>query len=71
MYRSLEEEKKCYRKFNRVLCVSSSVKNAFDKKYNIDNSSIQYNPVNEKEILKKSKELIDEYKKSGKSTYKR
>ena len=58
MYRSLEEEKKCYRKFNRVLCVSSSVKNAFDKKYNIDNSSIQYNPVNEKEILKKSKELI-------------
>ena len=38
---SLEEEKKCYRKFNRVLCVSSSVKNAFDKKYNIENQLLK------------------------------
>lgn len=57
-YKSLEEEKNCYRKYNRVLCVSSSVKNAFDSKYNTGNSAIQYNPVDEKEILNKSKELI-------------
>lgn len=57
-YRSLEEEKKCYSKFDKVLCVSSSVKEAFDKKYHTGNSAIQYNPVDEKEIIIKSKELL-------------
>lgn len=55
-YKSIEEERKCYSKFDRVLCVSSSVKDAFDRKYDTKNSDIQYNPVDENEIIKKSRE---------------
>ena len=58
IYESLDEEKKCYKKFDRVLCVSSDVKEAFDKKYNTNNSLVQYNPIDEKEIIEKSKEFI-------------
>lgn len=58
VYKSLKEEIKCYSKFDKVLCVSSSVKEAFDKKYHTGNSAIQYNPVDEKEIIIKSKELL-------------
>lgn len=58
VYKSIDEERECYSKFDKVLCVSSSVKEAFDKKYNTGNSAIQYNPVDENEIFNKSKELI-------------
>ena len=40
-----------------MLCVSSSVKNAFDHKYHTENSAIQYNLIDENEIIKKSKEI--------------
>lgn len=58
VYKSIDEERECYSKFDKVLCVSSSVKEAFDKKYNTGNSAIQYNPVDENEIFNKSKKLI-------------
>ena len=57
VYKSLEEERECYNRFDRVFCVSSSVKDAFDAKYDTHNSAIQYNPVDEKEIIDKSKEF--------------
>lgn len=60
VYKSSEDERKCYSKFDNVLCVSSSVKEAFDIKYNTGNSTIQYNPVDEKEITIKSNEFIIE-----------
>ena len=56
VYKTTEEEKQCYKKFDKVFCVSSNVKEAFDKKYNTHNSFVQYNPVDEKEIIDKSKE---------------
>ena len=57
VYESVGEERKCYKKFDKVFCVSSNVKDAFDKKYNTNNSLVQYNPVDEKEIIQKSKEF--------------
>ena len=57
VYKSVSEERKCYKKFDKVFCVSSNVKDAFDKKYNTNNSFVQYNPVDEKEIIEKSKEF--------------
>lgn len=62
VYKSLEEERECYNRFDRVFCVSSSVKDAFDAKYDTHNSAIQYNPVDEKEIIDKSKEFKVEKK---------
>lgn len=57
VYKSIDEERECYSKFDKVLCVSSSVKNAFDHKYHTENSAIQYNLIDENEIIKKSKEI--------------
>ena len=55
-FESFDEEKKCYTRFNKILCVSNGVKNAFIKKYNINsNVFVQYNPIDEKKILNLSK----------------
>ncbi len=59
-YKSHVTQVAAYRKFDKVLCVSKSVKNAFSEKFfNSENTLIQYNPVDEKNILIKSEEQID------------
>lgn len=59
LYSDSAEEAKAYKKFDRIVCVSESVKNAFIKKYGIsDNVTVKYNPVDSDEILLKSKEKI-------------
>ncbi len=56
---NLEEEKKCYRKFNQIVCVSDEVKNKFTEKTGIKkNIVVQVNPINSKEIRKRAKEEI-------------
>ena len=57
-YRTINEEKECYKQFDNIFCVSNGVKNAFVEKYDINNCHVQYNPVDEKEILNKSVEFI-------------
>lgn len=61
MFTSLDEEIECYKKFNKIVCVSTDVKFHFCHKTGItDNVVVQMNPINIKEILEKSKEPIKE-----------
>lgn len=60
-YLSQKEEKKCYKKFNKLVFVSNYAKNAFQNKYGkYDTCIIQYN-LNENEKIKKlSLEELDD-----------
>lgn len=53
-----KEIKDTYLKVDKVICVSKQAKDIFCKQYNIPNEKVEviYNFINEKEILKKSKE---------------
>lgn len=54
-YNSLEEEKKCYQKYDNILGVSEEVVKAFKERMNIkDKVSVQYNPVDDVEINQKA-----------------
>ena len=57
LYKNTEQERDAYLKFDEIFCVSESVKEAFIKKYRIENNvSVKYNPVDSEEILKKAQE---------------
>lgn len=56
-FKNRSEENECYRYFDKIFCVSKEVKNAFEKKYGINNVYVQYNPIDEKGIIKKSNEF--------------
>lgn len=48
-----------YKKYDKIVCVSQSVKKAFEEKFfKSNNICVQYNPVDEKKIFLKSKEKI-------------
>ncbi|MCH4039958.1 MAG: glycosyltransferase [Lachnospiraceae bacterium] len=56
LYRSIQDERNHYQSFNRILCVSESVRRAFLEKYKIspEKISVQYNPIDRSEIIAKS-----------------
>ena len=59
VFHSNEEEVSSYNSFDKILCVSESVKKAFLKKYTLNDPkkvSVQYNPINEVLIKKQSLE---------------
>lgn len=60
-FKNYDTEKACYDKFNQIVCVSEVARKQFIKKYQYDESKIivKYNPINQEEIIKKSKEKID------------
>lgn len=61
-YSSLDEEKNVYEKYHKIIAVSESVRDNFLKKFKFnkkDNVLVQYNPVDESDIINKSKESID------------
>lgn len=59
-YKSLEEEVRIYKNFNHIVSVAESVQQAFSKRFNITNSlCVKYNPVDRNEIIKKSKDPIE------------
>lgn len=61
VFKSLEDEKKCYQKFDKIVCVSSEVKKIFSEKLGIENNVyVQINPIDSKDIIEKSKEPIVE-----------
>ena len=60
VFKNLEHHKKAYSKFNEVICVSQTVKEGIEKKYNVKNARVLYNPINREKILKLSKEKIDD-----------
>ena len=68
-YRSENENKKCYRKFDQVICVSDDAKRGFEKRIGQHPAiAVQYNPINKTEILEKAKEKPD-YQMSGKEAF--
>lgn len=58
-YSSLHEQRAAYKRFDRILCVSESVKKAFEQKLFTDASvCVQYNPVDEKYILQQAEKSL-------------
>lgn len=67
MFVTKNEERKCYKKFDKVVCVSQGVKRAFMKKMGFsDNVERHINPINAEEIIKESSEKIIDVKKPNK-----
>ena len=66
VFKNLEHHKKAYSKFNEVICVSQTVKEGIEKKYNVKNARVLYNHINREKILKLSKEKIDDINLSNK-----
>ena len=59
-YHSIEEHKATYNRYDTVICVAQSVKEAFEKKFFCsDKICVQYNPVDSKDINRKSLEKVD------------
>lgn len=57
VFRSLEEETECYKKFDVISCVSESVAKAFTDTFGLtDKVVVNYNPVTTKLIIEKSQE---------------
>lgn len=57
-YKSLEEHIECYRNFNDVICVSSSVKKVMEDKFKLKNNlKVIYNPIDAQQVLEKAKEF--------------
>ena len=67
IFKNLDDEINCYKKFDKIVCVSNDVKYHFTQKTGIsDNVIVQVNPINSEEILKKAEEPITkELKKDG------
>lgn len=60
VFKNLEHHKKAYSKFDEVLCVSQTVKEGVEKKYNVKNARVLYNPINREKILKLANEKIED-----------
>lgn len=64
-FKSVEDELECMKKFNSVVCVSKNIKDITiqvigDSK----NLCVKYNPINEKEIIDKSIEQVNDIEKN-------
>ena len=66
VFKNLEHHKKAYSKFDEVICVSQTVKEGIEKKYDVKNAKVIYNPINREKILKLSNEKIEDIKLSNK-----
>lgn len=61
-FKNVEESKKCYSKFDKIICVSNTVKQIFldTSKLDKDNVEVLYNTNETEQILIKSKEEVDD-----------
>ena len=58
-FKNEKEEIDCYKKFNKIICVSSGVKDTFIKKMGFSENIItKINPINSKDIIEKSNEEV-------------
>lgn len=65
-YRNIAKQILVYKKYQKIICVSQSVKNAFEEKFRIkENTYVQYNPVDENKIIELSKQHISLSKKKS------
>jgi len=56
-YPSIEKERNAYLKFDKIMCVSDSVRKSVKTKFGIEARTI-YNPIDSDEIISKSKEIV-------------
>lgn len=54
IYKNRQEEIIAYSKYNKVICVSNSVKNVMEKEYGLKNVETIYNPIDTKDIITRS-----------------
>ena len=60
IYTDQNEHLETYRQYNCIFCVSQNVKESFENKFHISTKAVvQYNPVDEEEIRKKSVQELD------------
>lgn len=57
IYKNKLEEKIAYSKYDKVICVSNSVKRIMQEEYGLEQVETIYNPIDTKEIITKSKEI--------------
>lgn len=57
VYHNFVEHRDVYKQYNKIIAVSNSVKQSFENKFNIHNVFVQLNPVDENDIIEKSKEF--------------
>ena len=57
---SMEAHIECYKKFDKIVCVSKTVKDAFTKRFGItDNLIVKYNLLDDKDVLARSKDPVE------------
>ena len=54
IYKNIQEEKDVYSKYNKVICVSNSVKKIMKNEYGLEHVETIYNPIDIKNIITKS-----------------
>lgn len=64
-YPNQEAEQETYRVYDRIIAVSSSVKESFEKKFGLETQVI-YNALDEKEVLKRAEEFVCERQEKNK-----
>ena len=63
VFRSMAEAKKCYRRFDRIACVSETVKASFNQMFKVNVPvEVYYNTVETEEIRTRAKESIEDMK---------
>lgn len=66
-FKDIEEYANCYKKYNKIICVSRVAKDGFIKKFGSEYPvQVVYNPLNEKLIFEKSMEEVNVYPDSEK-----
>ena len=61
IFKNIEDEKKCYSKFDKIICVSNEVKERFSQRTGITNNIfVQTNPIDSQNIEEKMNEPIEE-----------
>ncbi len=60
VHRNMQKHIECYKRFNKIVCVSQSTKKAFIKRFGIDkNLVVKYNVLDDSKVREKSKEMVD------------
>ena len=67
VYRTIEKQRECYKKYKYIICVSESTKLAFKERFGFDsNVIVKYNPVDENKVKEKALEPLGEYEQNDK-----
>ena len=60
VHKSMEKHIVCYKKFDKIVCVSENVKKAFTKRFGIDeNLVVKYNVLDDNRVRELAKETVD------------